>query len=145
MLAASNTHEDSTMSTNVRTPDVRTPDVRTPDIRTPDVSTVNVRILNDAEFSQVIDHSDQPVLVDFWADWCGPCHAIAPVLDELARDLDGQVTFAKINVDQNPATTARFGIRSIPALFLFRDGKAVAQHAGVASYHDLKRFITQAI
>ncbi|NPU90957.1 MAG: thioredoxin [Gammaproteobacteria bacterium] len=105
----------------------------------------HIRTLNDIDFSQTVQQASQPLLVDFWADWCGPCHAIAPLLDELARDLNGKVTFAKVNVDQNPETTARFGIRSIPALFLFKDGQAVARHAGVASYKELKSFITGAL
>lgn len=104
-----------------------------------------IRTLNDTDFSQAVTQTGQPILVDFWADWCGPCHAIAPVLDELAQELKGQVSFAKVNVDQSPATTAQFGIRSIPALFLFKDGKPVAQRSGVASFKELKSFITGAL
>ena len=104
-----------------------------------------IRHLNDSEFAQAINGTEQPVLVDFWADWCGPCKAIAPTLDELAQDLAGKVTIAKVNVDQNPETTRQFGIRSIPTLFLFRNGQAIAKHTGSASYAELKNFINQAL
>jgi thioredoxin len=104
----------------------------------------SIRHLNDADFKQVIDSTDKPVLVDFWADWCGPCKAIAPVLDSLADDLEGQVTIVKVNVDQNPETARELGIRSIPSLYVFKDGKKVAQRIGTASYNELKALVTQA-
>ncbi len=86
--------------------------------------------VTDADFDEKVLKSDLPVLVDFWAAWCGPCRAIAPVIDQLAQEYDGKVIIAKMNVDENPATPGRFGIRAIPTLILFKDGKVVEQITG---------------
>jgi len=86
--------------------------------------------VTDADFDEKVLKSDLPVLVDFWAAWCGPCRAIAPVIDQLAQEYDGKVIIAKMNVDENPATPGRFGIRAIPTLILFKDGSVVEQITG---------------
>jgi thioredoxin 1 len=85
--------------------------------------------LNDANFDQIVI-SDQPVLVDFWAEWCGPCKMIGPVVEELANDYDGKAVVGKLNVDENPDVTARFGIRSIPTLLVFKNGQIVDKQVG---------------
>ena len=86
--------------------------------------------VNDATFDQEVLKSEQPVLVDFWAAWCGPCKAIAPAVDALATKYAGQLKVTKVNVDQNGATPSRYGIRGIPALLLFKGGKVVDQIVG---------------
>lgn len=85
--------------------------------------------LTDANFDQVVN-SDQPVLVDFWAEWCGPCKMIGPVVEELAGDYAGKAVVAKLNVDENPQTTAKFGVRSIPTLLVFKKGQIVDKQVG---------------
>jgi thioredoxin 1 len=86
-------------------------------------------VLTDATFNDAIN-GDKPVLVDFWAEWCGPCKMIGPAVEELANDYDGKAVVAKLNVDENPETTAKFGVRSIPTLLVFKNGQIVDKQIG---------------
>lgn len=101
--------------------------------------------INDADFESVVVNSDIPVLLDFWAPWCGPCKMIAPVLDELAPEFEGKVKIVKMNVDDNQATPAQFGVRSIPTLLLIKNGQVVATQVGALPKTQLANFINQHI
>lgn len=89
--------------------------------------------VSDATFEQEVLKSEEPVLVDFWAEWCGPCRAIAPVLEELSGELEGKVKIAKLNVDQNPNVTVQYGVRSIPTMILFKNGQAADMKIGAGT------------
>ena len=95
----------------------------------------------DGNFDADVLKANQPVLVDFWAEWCGPCRAIAPTIDELAAEYDGKVRVGKLNVDENQQTTINFGVRGIPAVMLFKGGKMVDQVIGSANKMEFKRMI----
>ncbi len=101
----------------------------------------NIKHVTDASFEQEVLQSGTPVLVDYWAEWCGPCKMIAPVLEEVARTYAGRLTVAKLDVDANPDTTSKFGIRGIPTLILFKDGKVQAQKVGALSKAQLAAFV----
>lgn len=89
--------------------------------------------VTDADFKEVVLNSSEPVLVDFWAEWCGPCKAIAPLLDELSTELAGKVKIVKLNVDENPGTMAQYGVRSIPTMILFKGGEAADMKVGAGT------------
>ncbi len=95
--------------------------------------------ITDSNFEELVRNSDKPVLVDFWAEWCGPCRMIGPVIEELSNEYEGKAVVGKLNVDENPNTTVEFGIRSIPTLLVFKNGAVVDRHVGVASKSDLAK------
>jgi thioredoxin 1 len=89
--------------------------------------------VTDASFKKAVMEAKKPVLVDFWAEWCGPCRMIAPILEELVQEIEDEAIIAKLNIDENPETPANLGIRSIPTLMIFKDGKMVGTKVGVQS------------
>jgi thioredoxin 1 len=101
--------------------------------------------VNDVDFGKEVLKSDQPALVDFWAPWCGPCKAIGPVVEELAESYKGRVKMAKMNVDDNPRTSATYGVRGIPTLLLFKGGKVFDTLIGLVSKERLEEFIKKSL
>ena len=101
--------------------------------------------VTDSSFEVDVINSSEPVVVDFWAEWCGPCRMIAPALEEIATEMKGRVKIAKLNVDENPGVAGKYGIRSIPTLMVFKDGKQVATKTGAVPKSELARWISAAV
>ena len=104
-----------------------------------------IKKLEEQNFSEAISNTSGAVLVDFWAEWCGPCKMMNPVLENLAGELDGAVAIAKLNVDDSPGIAQRYNVRGIPTLLLFNNGELVAQRTGAASQNQVKAFIEQSL
>ena len=102
------------------------------------MSAENIVTLNQGNFSAEVLNSATPVLVDFWAEWCGPCKMIAPILDEIASEYDGKVKVGKVNIDEEQPIATQYGIRAIPTLLIFKDGEVAEQVVGLRSKRDLK-------
>jgi len=105
----------------------------------------NLQIVDEKSFDNVVVESKLPVLVDFWAPWCSPCQAIAPILDELVDEYKGKLNFAKLNVDEAPGIPQRYGIHSIPTLLIFKEGKPMKQVVGMKPKKELKEVIEQVL
>ncbi len=101
--------------------------------------------VTDATFDEEVKNSDVPVVVDFWAEWCGPCKQIGPALEELSTEMEGKIKLAKVDVDSNPNAAASMGVRGIPALFIFKDGQVVSNRAGAAPKAALQSWIEDSI
>jgi thioredoxin 1 len=105
----------------------------------------NTKPVTDASFATDVLQADKPVLVDFWAEWCGPCKAIAPALEEIGAEFADRLTIAKVNIDENPATPNTYNVRGIPTLVLFKDGKPVSTKVGAAPKSVLRSWVAAAI
>jgi thioredoxin 1 len=101
--------------------------------------------VTDATFDQDVLKASGPVVVDFWAEWCGPCKMISPALEEISNSLSGKVKIVKLNVDENPATTTKYGIMSIPTLMLFKNGELASRQVGAAPKQKLEQWITGSV
>jgi thioredoxin 1 len=101
--------------------------------------------VSDDSFESDVLKAEGPVLVDFWAEWCGPCKQIAPSLEKIAGEMDGKLTFTKINIDDNPQTPTQFGVRGIPTLMIFKDGQVAAMKVGALPESKLKEWVEQSI
>ena len=106
---------------------------------------MGVSKVSDKDFETEVLKSAEPVVVDFWAEWCGPCRMIAPALEEIAGTMNGKVKIVKLNVDENPATAAKYGIMSIPTLMIFKNGEMAARQVGAAPKQKLEQWITTAV
>jgi len=105
----------------------------------------NITDVTDSTFETLVLKSDTPALVDFWASWCAPCRAIAPIVEEMATQFNGRVRVTKMNVDDNPATPGKYGVRGIPTLILFKDGKVVDQLVGAVPKNQIKELIEKGL
>lgn len=101
----------------------------------------HIKTVTDASFEQDVIKSAKPVLIDFWAEWCGPCRALTPILEEVAATHSNDITFAKINIDENPQAPSKFGVMSIPTLILFKNGQVEAVKMGLLSKSQLSAFV----
>ena len=102
---------------------------------------MSTKPVSDATFETDVLKADGAVLVDFWAEWCGPCKMIAPALEEIAKEMGGRVTVAKVNIDDNPVTPQKYGVRGIPTLMLFRDGQVAATKVGALAKNQLQEWV----
>jgi thioredoxin 1 len=105
----------------------------------------HIKNVGDADFDAEVLKSGEPVLVDFWAEWCGPCKAIGPIVDQVAQEFAGRVKVVKLNIDHNPGTPRQYAVRGIPTLMLFKDGKLAATQVGAVNRGQLTQFVQKAI
>ncbi|AFK55079.1 MAG: thioredoxin TrxA [Tistrella sp.] len=104
-----------------------------------------IATVTDSSFEQDVLKSETPVLVDYWAEWCGPCRMIAPALEDLSKEFDGKVTIAKLNIDHNPQTPSKYGVRGIPTLMVFKGGQIAATKVGAMQKSDLAKWIKSVV
>jgi len=106
---------------------------------------MGIKTVTDQSFANDVLGASEPVLVDFWAEWCGPCRMIAPALEEISNDLGDKVTIAKLNIDDSPDTPARYGVRGIPTMLLFKDGQPIAQKVGAAPRSHIQQWLESSL